>query len=83
MNLTNKALEDYFRNNQNILKEICGIIKLNAKARREGDKVKKAVVKSSLGNWGGYKLKSYDPCSNRGKEYKELFIIEGDKERVS
>lgn len=80
INLTTDALAKYFEKNTSQLKELCGIVKMNAKARREGDKVRNAVVKGSLTNWSSYKMKNYDPCANRGKAYKELFIIEGDRE---
>ena len=41
--------------------------------------VEYAVVKNTLTNWSSYKMKNYDPCTNKGlKEYKELYIIEGD-----
>lgn len=79
LTLLSDALEKYFIKNPNQLKELCGIVKMNAKARREGDKVRTAVVKGSLTNWSSYKMKNYDPCTRRGlREYKELYICEGD-----
>ena len=81
--LTMDALASYFSKNPGQLKDICNIIKTNARARREGDKVRTAVVKGSLTNWASYKMKNYDPCTNKGKEYKELFIIEGDSAKGS
>lgn len=82
--LTAEALGSYFTKNPSQLKDICGIVKMNAKARREGDKVRTAVVKGSLTNWSSYKMKNYDPCTRKGvKEYKELFIIEGDSAKGS
>ena len=78
------ALAAHFSKNPGQQKELCAIVKRNAKARREGDKVKSAVVKGSLTNWSSYKMKTYDPCTNKGlKEYKELFIIEGDSAKGS
>lgn len=77
-------LTQYFSKNPTHLKEFIGIVKMNARARREGDKVRTAVVKGSLTNWSSYKMKNYDPCTNKGiKEYKELFIIEGDSAKGS
>ena len=78
-------LADYFSGkNAPLLKELIGIIKMNAKARREGDKVRSAVVKDKLTNWSSYKMRNYDPCTAKGlKEYKELFIIEGDSAKGS
>ena len=77
--LTVDALQNYFKENPNRLKECIQIVKTNARARREGDKARQAVVREVLTNWGSFKMKNYDPCTNKGKEYKELFIIEGDR----
>ena len=77
-NLLSDALDKYFTKNPNQLKDLCGIVKMNAKARREGEKVRTAVVKNTLTNWSSYKMKNYDPCTNKGiREYKELYICEG------
>lgn len=82
--LTINALTEYFTKNQGQLRELINIIKTNARARREGDKVRNAVVKNNLTNWSSYKMKNYDPCTRKGlKEYKELFIIEGDSAKGS
>lgn len=82
--LTMDALTKYFASNPGQLKELCGIVKMNAKVRREGDKVRTAVVKNTLTNWSSYKMGHYDPCTRKGvKEYKELFIIEGDSAKGS
>ena len=77
---TIETLTEYFKNNQQGLKECIAIIKANARARREGDKTRQAVIKETLTNWSSFKIKNYDPCTNKGKEYKELFIIEGDRQ---
>lgn len=82
--LTLETLSNYFSKNPSQLKEICSIVKMNAKVRREGEKVRTAVVKNTLNNWSSYKMKNYDPCTNKGlKEYKELYIIEGDSAKGS
>ena len=59
------------------------MIKINARARKESERAKGAVVKEAITNWSSYKMKHYDPCANRGKEYKELYIIEGDSAKGS
>lgn len=79
VNLAMDALDSYFTKNQNQLKDLISVVKMNARVRREGDKVRQAVVKTSLTNWSLYKMKNFDPCTNTGKEYKEIFIVEGDK----
>ena len=79
MNLVTDSLGTYFSGkNVNQLKTIINIVKMNARARRESDKVRNAVVKDRLTNWSSYKMKNYDPCTAKGNEYKELFIVEGD-----
>ena len=77
--LTIETLQSYFKDNQSRLREYIQIVKTNAKARREGDKARQSVVKETLTNWGSFRMKNYDPCTNKGKEYKELYIIEGDR----
>ena len=84
INLTIEALTSYFSKNNSQLKELCMIVKMNAKVRREGDKVRTAVIKNTITNWSSYKMKNYDPCTRKGvKEYKEIFIIEGDSAKGS
>ena len=79
VNLVMDSLGTYFTGkNANLLKTIINIVKMNARARRESDKVRNAVVKDRLTNWSSYKMKNYDPCTAKGNEYKELFIVEGD-----
>ena len=82
--LLTEELQSYFSKNASQLKELCAIVKMNAKARREGEKVRTAVVKNTLTNWSSFKMKNYDACTNKGiKEYKELYIIEGDSAKGS
>lgn len=84
VSLTSDKLSEYFAKNSGQLREITSIVKMNAKARREGDKVRTAVVKGTLTNWSSYKMKNYDPCTRKGlKEYKEIYIIEGDSAKGS
>lgn len=78
-----ESLQNYFRDNQGKLKEFTNIVKTNARARREGDKARNSVIKETLTNWSSFKMKNYDPCTNKGKEYKEIYIIEGDSAKGS
>lgn len=81
--LAQDALKDYFEKNQSDFKIISNLIKVNARARREGEKLKESSIKERLTNWSSFKMKNYDPCINKGKAYKELFIIEGDSAKGS
>lgn len=78
-----KDLAEYFGKNQSRQKAVIDIVKTNARARREGDKVRTAVIKNQITNWSSFKMKGFDPCTSKGKEYKELFICEGDSARGS
>ena len=74
---TVNALQNYFKKYPNKAKEFNTYIKANAKARREGDRARNSVVKENISNWASFKMKNYSPCINKGKEYKELYICEG------
>jgi len=79
-----ESLQEWGVRNPSHLKELLGIVKMNAKARREGEKVKSAIMKESVSNnWKAFLMRNYDPCTNRGKEYKELYICEGISARGS
>jgi len=72
-------LQIFLSKNQSVTRDLVQIVKTNARVRREGEKVRSAVVKNSMTSWSSYTMKNFDPCTNKGKEYKELFIIEGDR----
>ena len=71
-------LEKIFENNQELLKSYIKIIKLNARARIEMNKVKSQVGKTNRTSFDDYTIKKYRPAVNTGKKYRELFLIEGD-----
>lgn len=71
-------LEKIFENNQELLKSYIKIIKLNARARIEMNKVKSQVGKTNRSSFDDYVIKKYRPAVNTGKKYRELFLIEGD-----
>lgn len=84
ISMVSEELAHYFSGkNQAMLKELINIVKMNARARREGDKVKAAVVKNTLTNWSAFKIKNYDPCTEKNKEKSEIFVIEGDSAKGS
>lgn len=81
--LTLEGLEKYFIKNPKILNKIISIVKLNAKARLQMDKAKKSVLKTETGALSDHKIAKLLTCNNRGKEYKEIFLVEGDSARGS
>jgi DNA gyrase subunit B len=81
--LVTEALQLWGDKNPTQLKDLCNVVKMNARVRREGEKVRSAVMKDSITNWSSFRMKNFDPCTNRGKEYKELYIIEGDSAKGS
>ena len=81
--LTASALSKYFDSNKPELLRIVKIVRTNAKARLEMNKVKTAVIKENSDIWKEHRMSNYIPANNRGKQYKELFIIEGESAKGS
>jgi len=76
--LVNNGLEKYFNDNPNVYKQMAAIIKLNSKARTEGEKIKNSVMKERVQKWDQFSMNNFKPCANKGlNSYKELFIVEG------
>lgn len=81
---TVESLRAYFKSYPNKLKDLITIIKTNARARREADKTRSAVLRENVTNWGSFRMKNYDPCTDYSRKgYKELYIVEGDSARGS
>lgn len=72
------ALDKYFIKNPKQLTKYTNLVKLNAKARKKADVAKKSVLKVETGALNDHRIAKLLPCNNRGKEYKELFLVEGD-----
>lgn len=72
------AIAKYFEDSPADLKAFVSIVKLNAKARIEMNKVKSGIIKESTDIWKEHQMKNFIPANNRGKQYKEIFIVEGD-----
>jgi len=74
-----RALDEYFKKNTKELKKLTDMIKTNAKARIEANKVRNSVIKGETTSLDEHKLKNFAPANNKGRnEYRELFLIEGD-----
>ena len=76
--LLSNLIDDFFNDNPDILNEYIKIIKLNAKARIEAAKAKTASKTERMNTFAEHSIKSFIRCNNTGKQWKELFICEGD-----
>lgn len=80
--LTYKALNEYFKDNQKDLKKITDRIKTNAKARIESTKVRNSVIKGESNNFSEFLMENFIPANDRSKNgYRELIILEGRSAR--
>lgn len=81
LDATTGLLEDYFEGSSEKdvrLKQFIKVIKLNAKARIEANKIKAATTKESMTSLKEHTIKNYTPPTSRGKHYRELLMVEGD-----
>ena len=71
-------LTTYFDKNPDKLNSIIKVVKANAKARVELNKIKSATTKEKMTSFKENSIPHYTKANNDGKKYRELFIIEGD-----
>lgn len=76
--LTYKELNEYFNTNPKHLKKMIDVVKQNARVRLAANEARNSVIKGETNNLDKHKMKSFVPANNKGKQYKEIFIIEGD-----
>lgn len=76
--LISSMIEDFFKENPSVLKEYCKLVTLTAKARVEAAKIKTASQTERLNTFKEHEMKNYIRCNNTGKQWKELFICEGN-----
>lgn len=82
--MTKRSLENYFKENADKLKGLTKIIKLNARARLEAQKIKDSSVSNSRINiFKDLLCNNFIPANNRGKKYRELIAIEGKSAKGS
>lgn len=76
--IVSKHLDSLYSKNQPVFDSFIKIVKENAKARVELQKLRTAVKTEKMSNLSEHALEKYIPCMNSGKEYKELYIVEGN-----
>lgn len=82
--MTDRSLDKYFKENADKLKGLVKIIKLNARARLEAQKVKDSSVSTSRINiFKDILSNNFIPANNRGKKYREIWAIEGKSAKGS
>lgn len=77
--IAQKEITKFFSDNPAILNEYIRVIKLNAKARVEAQKIKTATQTTKTNSWDEHEIKNYIKCNNSGKkQFRELFMVEGE-----
>lgn len=77
--MLNNAIDAVFTKNPSLLSEYCKIVKKNAKARIELNKIKSVNTKVKTNAFHDNLDDNFTPCNNRGKQYKELYLVEGQR----
>lgn len=76
--MATRTIQKYFDEHPEALNQLIKVIKLNAKARVEMNKIKSSVIKETTTFWDEHKMQCFVPCNNRTKsQHKELFLVEG------
>ena len=76
--MVEKALDEFYSNNLTVLNDHIKIVKANAKIRLDMNKLKQAAVKEKVNSFKEHTMKNYIRCNNTGKQWKEIFLVEGD-----
>ena len=76
--IVNPLITSYFDSHKAELDKIVKIIKLNAKARIEANKVKSNITKHRVTTFNSHEIKNYSPATIPNKAKNEIFLVEGD-----
>lgn len=77
--IARKNIENYFEKNPAKLQVVEKIIRLNAKARLDMQKIKSVKIRTSSNSFNDLENPNLIKCNNTGSAYKELLLIEGKK----
>lgn len=75
--IINDELTKFFSKNQTLLQSYIKIVKQNAKARIELNKIKSVNTKIKANTFDDHMDENFAACNNKGKQYKELYLVEG------
>jgi DNA gyrase/topoisomerase IV subunit B len=76
--LITSKLDEFFKANPKILEDIIKIVKINVKARMEALKAKSATQVERLNTFKEHEMSNFIRCNNTGKQWKEIFLVEGN-----
>ena len=76
--IVTEKLDEYFAVNQTLLNDIIKLIKINVKARIEAAKAKTATQVERLNTFKEHEMSNYIRPNATGKQWKELFLVEGN-----
>jgi DNA gyrase subunit B len=76
--IVTNGLDKFFKDHKDVLEEYIKIIKLNAKSRIEAAKIKTATQTERLNTFKEHKMSNYIRCNNSGKQFKVIYLTEGN-----
>lgn len=76
--LVSEGLTEYFTEYPEQLDAIVKIVKVNAKARQEAAKAKAATQTEKVNTLKEHQLSNFIRCNNKGKQWKEIDLVEGN-----
>ena len=77
--LLNHGIKKFFEKHKDLLAQYTKTVKANAKARIELNKIKSVNTKIKTNSFTDHLDENFKPCNNRGKKYKEIYLVEGQK----
>lgn len=78
--IVRKEIDDYFSSNTSKLNEVIKIVRENAKARIDLQKMRSVTTKGRSTRFDDLRLENFIPCNNnKPNAYREIYLIEGQK----
>lgn len=78
--IVKKEIDNYFSNNTGKLNDVIKIVRENAKARIDLQKMRSVTTKGRSTRFDDLRIESFIPCNNnKPGAYREIYLIEGQK----